>query len=138
MRKVSWEVAGAVDFDFALSAGGGEYVCKLIERVDCGEIFAMAFDFTRVAHSENLWGRLVREVGLRAEGGRFIGSGYQLKLSCGVVINFYKTGSVMAQGRFEEKDVRSIERLYAVLHALKMYSKMNGGGRVKDGVHDEF
>lgn len=124
MTKVRWDV-----IELAISRAPRKKevdvnVAELLGRLGCKGIQSLVFDFGKIDQSVVVWIRLLNEIGLMVRERKSIGSGYQLKLTCGIALNFYTTGTLMAQGRYRGDQVGAIESLRAVLESLKSFSQL--------------
>lgn len=121
MVKILWNVTELTAHGASQRGNVEPDLCGLISRLGCDGVQGLVFDFGNVSRSVALWTRFLSEIGLRVCLARAISSGWQIKLACGIVLNFYTTGTLMAQGRYTRDQVVAVETLRSLLDSIKVF-----------------
>lgn len=138
MVKVLWNVVQLAAHGVPQGGYVESDVHGLINRLGCPGLQSLAFDFRDIKRSVALWTRLLSEIGLRVNSVREIPSGCQIKLACGIVLNFYTTGTLMAQGRYGLDQVVAVEALRSILDSIKGFYTLSAAKLDCAGLDEEF
>ncbi|WP_374267251.1 hypothetical protein [Zoogloea sp.] len=121
MVKIVWNVVEVTAHRASQRSNLEPDLGGLIGRLGCDGVQGLVFDFGNVERSVALWTKFLSEIGLRVCLAREISSGWQIKLACGIVLSFYTTGTLMAQGRYTRDQVVAVKVLRSLLDSIKVF-----------------